>query len=342
MQSEGFACRGDRVAHVDELWTIKGRRSCRSRSTRSISTSMVSSPTQCTASLSLTSNGSVWPRLQTGFDACQGEFAPLFELGDRDANFARHRVNQFAAQQAQDDSAFAPETDQGLNSGGAGGVYGRATRALRRRQRNSSCTSPSSTSQTPVWMRFTPSLCLEKPKPPQLLSAVTPRNRRPTTTMAKRTQEAQSSQPAETAIKGPCGLDELIRQGARQVIHQAIKAEWAALLEQYSNVKTLDGRRAIMRNGYLPERETVTAIGPVPVQVPKVRDRSGSGAKFNSNMVPPYVRKSPRASAALPWLYLRGVSTGDMSEAFSVLLGEQAKALAERRGAAEGAVGARI
>ncbi|AJY38098.1 transposase, Mutator family protein (plasmid) [Burkholderia humptydooensis] len=101
----------------------------------------------------------------------------------------------------------------------------------------------------------------------------------------------------------------------------------AALLEQYSNVKTLDGRRAIVRNGYLPEREVVTAVGPVPVQVPKVRDRSGSGVKFNSNIVPPYVRKSPRVSAALPWLYLRGVSTGDMSEAFSVLLGEQAKGL---------------
>jgi putative transposase len=145
--------------------------------------------------------------------------------------------------------------------------------------------------------------------------------------MAKRTQEANSSQAAETEMKGPFGLDELIQQGARQVIHQAIEAELAALLEQYSKVKTLDGRRAIVRNGYLPEREVVTAIGPVPVQVPKVRDRSGSRVKFNSNIVPPYVRKSPRVSAALPWLYLRGVSTGDMSEAFSVLLGEQAKGL---------------
>ncbi|MEX3612152.1 MAG: hypothetical protein VB124_04170 [Burkholderia sp.] len=74
-------------------------------------------------------------RLQTGFDACQAEFAPLFELGERDANFARHRVNRFAAQQAQDDSAFAPD-GPALEFGGAGGVYGRATRALRRRQRN--------------------------------------------------------------------------------------------------------------------------------------------------------------------------------------------------------------
>jgi transposase-like protein len=119
----------------------------------------------------------------------------------------------------------------------------------------------------------------------------------------------------------------LIQQGARQIVQQAIEAELAALLERYDNVKTLDGRRTVIRNGYLPEREVVTAIGPVTVKVPKVRDRSGSGVKFNSNIVPPYIRKSPRVSAALPWLYLRGVSTGDMGEALSVLLGEEAKGL---------------
>jgi transposase-like protein len=58
-----------------------------------------------------------------------------------------------------------------------------------------------------------------------------------------------------------------------------------------------------------------------------MRDRSGSGVKFNSTIVPPYVRKSPRVSAALPWLYLKGISTGDMGEALSVLLGDDAKGL---------------
>lgn len=122
-------------------------------------------------------------------------------------------------------------------------------------------------------------------------------------------------------------LDDVVRHGARQVIQQAIEAELAQLLEQYENVKTLHGRRAVVRNGYLPEREVLTGAGPVAVQVPKVRDRSGSGVKFNSAIVPPYVRKSPRVSAALPWLYLKGVSTGDMSEALSVLLGDDAKGL---------------
>ncbi|MFP3534449.1 transposase, partial [Burkholderia sp. SIMBA_042] len=84
--------------------------------------------------------------------------------------------------------------------------------------------------------------------------------------------------------------------------------------ERFENVKTLHGQRAVVRNGYLPEREVLTAAGPIPVKVPKVRDRSGSGVKFNSSIVPPYVRKSPRVSAALPWLYLKGISTGDMSE----------------------------
>jgi transposase-like protein len=122
-------------------------------------------------------------------------------------------------------------------------------------------------------------------------------------------------------------LDDLVRRGARQVIQQAIEAELAELLAQYSNVKTLAGRQAVVRNGYLPAREVLTAAGPVAVQVPKVRDRSGTGVKFNSAVVPPYVRKSPRVSAALPWLYLKGISTGDMGEALSVLLGEDAKGL---------------
>ena len=71
----------------------------------------------------------------------------------------------------------------------------------------------------------------------------------------------------------------------------------------------------------------MTALGPVAVRVPKVRDRSGSGVKFNSALVPPYVRKAKRVEAALPWLYLRGISTGDLQEALSVLVGEEAKGL---------------
>ena len=122
-------------------------------------------------------------------------------------------------------------------------------------------------------------------------------------------------------------LEELVRRGARQLIQRAIEVEVEALLGQYETVTLLDGRRAVVRNGYLPEREILTGIGPVEIQMPKVRDRSGSGVKFNSSLVPPYVRRTPRVSAALPWLYLKGVSSGDLSEALQVLLGEDAKGL---------------
>ena len=139
------------------------------------------------------------------------------------------------------------------------------------------------------------------------------------------------SKDTEKAVVGlsgvGLGLDELVRHGARQVIQQAIEAELSELMERFANVKTLQGQRAVVRNGYLPEREVLTAAGPIAVKVPKVRDRSGSGVKFNSAIVPPYVRKSPRVSAALLWLYLKGISTGDMGEALSVLLGDDAKGL---------------
>ena len=106
-----------------------------------------------------------------------------------------------------------------------------------------------------------------------------------------------------------------------------MEEELQLLLNQYGNVTDLSGRKAVVRNGHLSEREVLTGLGPVPVSVPKVRDRSGSGIKFNSALVSPYVRKAQCVEAAVPWLYLRGISTGDMQEALSVLLGEDAKGL---------------
>lgn len=122
-------------------------------------------------------------------------------------------------------------------------------------------------------------------------------------------------------------LTDLLRRGARGLIETAVEAEWELLLEEYRNVADLQGRPAVVRNGHLPERNILTGVGNLPVRILKVRDRSGSGIKFNSAIVPPYVRKTQRGAAALPWLYLRGISTGDMQEALSVLLGEEAKGL---------------
>jgi putative transposase len=123
------------------------------------------------------------------------------------------------------------------------------------------------------------------------------------------------------------GIEGVLRRAARSLIERAIESEAALLLEEYAGVRMVDGRRAVVRNGHLPERDILTALGPVPVQVPKVRYRSGSGIVFHSALVPPYVRKSKTVEATAPWLYLHGVSSGQLQEALSILLGEEAKGL---------------
>ncbi len=122
-------------------------------------------------------------------------------------------------------------------------------------------------------------------------------------------------------------LSELLRQGARQIIAQAVEAELNDFLGQYEEVKDEAGRQAVVRNGYLPERTITTGLGEVEVQVPKVRDRSGSGIKFNSLLLPPYLKRTRSVEEVLPWLYLKGISTGDFGEALSALLGPEAKGL---------------
>src|SRR5262245_62899047 len=99
------------------------------------------------------------------------------------------------------------------------------------------------------------------------------------------------------------------------------------LLAQYAHRHDAEGRQAIVRNGYLPEREVQTGLGAVRVKVPRVRDRSGSGLRFHSALLPPYIRRSKSLEALLPWLYLKGVSTGDFSEALQALLGPEAPGL---------------
>ena len=122
-------------------------------------------------------------------------------------------------------------------------------------------------------------------------------------------------------------LHELIRNGARDIISAAVEAEMAQLLEHYSELKDDQGRRAVVRNGYLPERSVQTGVGDVSVKVPKVRDRSGHGIKFNSTLLPPYLKRARSVEELIPWLYLRGVSTGDFQDALTALLGEQAEGL---------------
>jgi transposase-like protein len=132
------------------------------------------------------------------------------------------------------------------------------------------------------------------------------------------------SQPEE-GVTDP--LTELLRNGARELIAQAVEAELQVLLEQHAEHRLPDGRKAVVRNGYLPERTVQTGIGDVEIKVPKVRDRSGSGVRFNSSLLPPYLKRARSVEELLPWLYLKGVSTGDYQDALAALLGDQAKGL---------------
>ncbi len=127
------------------------------------------------------------------------------------------------------------------------------------------------------------------------------------------------------AIDDP--LTELLRKGAKQLTQQAIEAELEKMLVQYAQIRDEQGRRAVVRNGYYPEREILTGIGSVEVRIPKVRSRHGERVVFHSSLVPPYIRKAKRVEAALPWLYLKGISSGQMQEALEVLLGPEAKGL---------------
>jgi len=129
-------------------------------------------------------------------------------------------------------------------------------------------------------------------------------------------------------IKAPTEnvLEELLKRGAKDLLATAIEAEVAGLLEGYSDL-VVAGKQAVVRNGYLPARTIQTGLGDIPVKVPKVRDRSGNGIKFNSQLVPPYLKRTRNLEEFIPWLYLKGISTGDMQPALEVLLGEGAKGL---------------
>ena len=89
------------------------------------------------------------------------------------------------------------------------------------------------------------------------------------------------------------------------------------------------GQRQVVRNGHLPEREIITGVGPLEVRQPRVRDRRGADHEeaivFTSKILPRYLRRSKTMDELLPWLYLRGISTGDFQQALQTLVGPDAK-----------------
>jgi transposase-like protein len=140
-----------------------------------------------------------------------------------------------------------------------------------------------------------------------------------------------------TQLPDPSGFSadaftDVLRNGARKLIEQAIHAELAVLMAAFSKEKLEDGRARLVRHGHLPEREVMTGIGPVPVKVPRVRDRKPGEDKitFTPSILPRYLRKAKSVEELLPWLYLKGVSTGDFSEALAALLGPNAPGLSAK------------
>ncbi len=129
----------------------------------------------------------------------------------------------------------------------------------------------------------------------------------------------------DAAIVDP--LTEVLHRGARKLLATAIEAEVEGFVTHYEDLRDEEGRQCVVRNGYLPEREVQTGIGQVKVKVPRVRDRSGSGIRFHSAILPPYLRRTRSLEALIPWLYLKGVSTGGFSEALAALLGPGAAGL---------------
>ena len=138
---------------------------------------------------------------------------------------------------------------------------------------------------------------------------------------------SESSKPEQEDRGRTDVLTELIRTGAQQLLAQALKAEVAELLASYADQRDEQGHARVVLSGHQPPRDIQTGIGPVTVQVPKVRSRQGDPVTFRSALVPPYVRKTASLEAAIPWLYLKGISTGEMQPALEVLVGPEAKGL---------------
>jgi len=121
-------------------------------------------------------------------------------------------------------------------------------------------------------------------------------------------------------------LEETLRLGARRLLQEAVDFEVDDYIEMYKALRGLDNRRLVIRNGYLPERAIQTGLGAIKIRQPRIRDKR-DGKSFTSRILPKYVRRSPSVEAVLPILYLKGISTGDFSEALEALLGVNAAGL---------------
>ena len=136
--------------------------------------------------------------------------------------------------------------------------------------------------------------------------------------------------PARQAERSPSearsALDEIVREGAQRMLQMALEQEVAAYIEACQHLRDEKGHRLVVRNGYQAERQVLTGAGPLQVKKPRVHDRRGD-KRFTSRILPRYMRRSPSIDALIPALYLKGVSTGDFTEALTAILGLGASGL---------------
>jgi putative transposase len=129
------------------------------------------------------------------------------------------------------------------------------------------------------------------------------------------------------AFEARSALDDIIREGARKLLQTAIETEVDDFVAHHADRRDAHGKRLVVRNGYLPSRELLSGAGILQVKQPRVRDNASTSEDrvfFSPSVLPPYLRRSKSVDELIPWLYLKGISTGDFSEALSALLGKDA------------------
>ncbi len=140
------------------------------------------------------------------------------------------------------------------------------------------------------------------------------------------TESASILEPQGASLVCQSALEETLRQGAQTLLQAAIENEVAEYIQAHQHLCDDQGHRKVVRNGHLPERNLQTGIGNIPIRQPRIDDRRPD-QRFTSAILPPYLRRVASLDNLIPALYLRGVSTSDMSAALEPILGENAAGL---------------
>ena len=125
-------------------------------------------------------------------------------------------------------------------------------------------------------------------------------------------------------------LEQVARDGAKKMLQLALENEVEEFIQKHSGLKGENGNKVVIKNGYMPERQIVTGMGPLPIKQPRIDDRNlnrYSGERFTSNILPRYLRRMPSIDNLVPVLYLKGISTNDFPVALSAILGQGAAGL---------------